>query len=262
MRYWLYAVGAGLALAGAGLAQRDDPGFTAGATNLLLAANGGSIVAFSGEMLDENKKPVPQWQVTNLIDGKRVTGTYRPEDSYGWSANVAPRQADPAWVIFAFKDEKTRLITKLVLDPSTVDPPVIGRGARDFELYASTTNKDGPWALIKSGRLLQKPIPQSFEFLPVEARYLRLAITANWGSDRFVELGEAECYEAIAGDEVIDQLIIRLEDLLRDLKRYRDSVKLNQPLFPELKPAAGAAAPTAQPATPATAPATPATGAQ
>lgn len=237
MRFWLPTVGAVALLCPFALAQRDDPGFVAGTTNILLAANGGRIIAYSSEMLDENKRPVPQWQAANLIDGKYVTGTYRPEDSHGWSSNVPPKQGDPAWIIFAFRDEKTRLITRIVLDPTTVDPPVIGRGARDFELYVSTTTKDGPWALVKSGRLLNKPLRQTFDFLPVEARYLKLVITSNWGSDRFVELGEVECYEAIAGEQVLDQLIIRLENLLRDLKRYRDSVTLNQPLFPEVQPA-------------------------
>lgn len=237
MRYWLLTVGAVACLPQLALAQRDDPGFAAGTTNVCLAANGGRIIAYSSEMLDENKRPVPQWRAANLIDGKYVTGTYRPEDSHGWSSNVPPKQGDPAWIIFAFKDEKTRLITRVVLDPTTVDPPVIGRGAQDFELHVSTTTKDGPWALVKSGRLLNKPMRQTFDFLPVEARYLKLVITSNWGSDRFVELGEVECYEAIAGEQVLDQLIIRLENLLRDLKRYRDSVTLNQPLYPEVQPA-------------------------
>lgn len=256
MRFGLLFSALGLALASLALAQQNDPEFTAGTTNLLLAANGGSVVAFSGEMLDENKQPVPQWRVTNLIDGKYVTGTNRPEDSHGWSTNAAPKPGDPVWIIFAFKDQKTRLVTRVVIDPTTVDPPVIGRWARDFELYASATSKDGPWALVKGGRLLNKPIRQTFDFLPVEARYLKLVITSNWGSDRFVELGEVECYEALAGEDTLDQLIIRFENLLRDLKRYRDSVKLSQPVYPELQPAP-TAAPTTAPATTTTPPPAP-----
>ena len=121
-----------------------------------------------------------------------------------------------------------------MIDPTTIDPPVIGRWGKDFELYASTTTPDGPWALIRTGRILNKPLRQTFDFPPVEARYLRLSITSNWGSDRFVGLGEVECYEAIADDDVLDQLIIKLDNLVRDLKRYRDSIRLNQPMFPEI----------------------------
>lgn len=243
---------AAIQLAGLACAQ-DDTGFTAGSTNLLLAANGGRILSYSSQMLDQNRQPVPQWQVSNLIDGQYVTGSYRPENSHGWSSNVAPKPTDPQWMIFSFANEQTRLISRLVLDPTTIDPPLIGRGAKDFELYASATTKDGPWALVKRGQLLNKPLKQTFDFLPVEARYLRLMILSNWGSDRFVELGEVECYEAIAGDSSLDQLIVRMENLLSDLKRYRDSVKLNQPIYPELQPAPTTAPAPTGPAAPATA---------
>jgi len=241
-----------IATASAVCAQ-DETGFAAGSTNLLLSANGGRIISYSREVLDQNRQPVPQWQVTNLIDGQYVTGSYRPENSHGWSSNLAPKQTAPEWIVFAFPNEQTRLISRLVLDPTTIDPPLIGRAAKDFELYASATTKDGPWALVKRGQLLNKPLKQTFDFLPVEARYLRLMITSNWGSDRFVELGEVECYEAIAGDGSLDQLIIRMESLLQDLKRYRDSVKLNQPIYPELKPAPATDGAPAGPAAPATA---------
>lgn len=257
MRSYLFFVGLlllPLLMVSAACAQ-GDIGFAAGSTNLLLAANGGKVIAVSSEMLDENHRPVPQWQATNLIDGQYVTATYRPENSHGWSSNAAPTPAAPQWIIFAFTGEQTRLISRIVIDPTTIDTPLIGRGAKDFELYASVTTKDGPWALVKRGQLLNKPLKQTFDFPPLEARYLRLVINSNYGSDRFVELGEVECYEAIAGDNTLDQLIIRMENVLQDLKRYRDSVKLNQPIYPELQ-AAPATAPAATPG-----PAAPATGA-
>ncbi|MHB8996073.1 MAG: hypothetical protein ACYC63_12575 [Armatimonadota bacterium] len=258
MRRTLLMAGLVVAAYGAAFAQ-SDLAFSAGSTNLLLTANGGRILAFSSQLLDENKQPVPQWQVSNLIDGEYVTGSYRPANSHGWSSNTTPKPGMPEWVIFAFANEQTRLISRVVFDPTTIDPPLIGRAARDFELYASATTKDGPWALIKRGQLLNKPIKQTFDFLPVEARYLRLSINSNWGSDRFVELGEVECYEAIAGNDAIDQLIVRMESLLGDLKRYRDSVKLNQPIYPELRSTPATTTPAVAPGP--TAPATTAPGA-
>jgi hypothetical protein len=244
---------------------QDDIGFTAGSTDLLLAANGGRILSFSSQMLDELKQPVPQWQVANLIDGQHVTGTYRPANSHGWSSQVPPTATNPQWVVFALPGDpvQTRLISRLVIDPTTIESTLIGRSGRDFELYVSATNPDGPWALVKRGQLLNKPLSQTFDFIPVEARYLRLSITSNWGSDRFVQLGEVECYEAIAGDGTLEQLIVRLDNLLQDLKRYRDSVKLNQPIYPELRPAPGTTPTTTAPTTPpgpvAPGPATPTT---
>ncbi|MGE5530608.1 MAG: hypothetical protein ACM3VW_00655 [Bacteroidota bacterium] len=258
MRTTLLMTGLIIIACGSAFAQ-SDIAFSAGSTNLLLAANGGRILSFSSQLLDENKQPVPQWQVNNLIDGEYVTGSYRPANSHGWSSNTMPKAGSPEWVVFAFANEQTRLISRVVFDPTTIDPPLIGRAARDFELYASATTKDGPWALIKRGQLLNKPIKQTFDFLPVEARYLRLSINSNWGSDRFVELGEVECYEAIAGNDAMDQLIVRMESLLGDLKRYRDSVKLNQPIYPELRSTPATTTPAVAPGP--TAPTTTAPGA-
>jgi hypothetical protein len=255
-----YALIALLLVSSAAAWAQNDLGFTAGSTDLLLAANGGRVVAFSSQMLDEFKQPVPQWQVTNLIDGQHVTGTYRPANSHGWSSQVPPTPTNPQWIVFALPGDpvQTRLISRLVIDPTTIESTLIGRGAKDFELYVSATTQDGPWALVKRGQLLNKPLSQTFDFIPVEARYLRLSIATNWGSDRFVQLGEVECYEAIAGDGTLEQLIVRMENLLQDLKRYRDSVKLNQPIYPELRPAPGTTpAPAAPPTTTPPGPATP-----
>ncbi len=209
--------------------------FVVGATNIAAAANGGHIVAYSSEIVDENGEPLKQWEIGNLIDSKHVRGSDRPRDSYGWSAARAPSEANPEWFILAFKEERTRLVSQVVFDPVTEDPALLGRWAKDFEIYVSNTTPDGPWAMVKSGRLLNEPIKQSFKFPPVECRYMKIVITSNWMSDQFVELGEVEVYEAIATGDTLDQLIIRLESLLQDLKRYRDSRKHDQPMHPQLK---------------------------
>jgi len=64
MRVTLVVAGLML-LAVSGPWRKRDTAFSAGSTNLLLAANGGHVVAFSSQMLDENRQPVPQWQVSN-----------------------------------------------------------------------------------------------------------------------------------------------------------------------------------------------------
>jgi hypothetical protein len=127
-----------------------------------------------------------------------------------------------------------RLISRVRFDPVTEDAS--WRWVKNFSIQASSTTTDGPWVEIKSGLLLDKPIIQTFDFPPVECRYLKVIITSNWGSDRSVSLGEIEVYETIVGSDTLDQLILQLENLLQDLKRYRDSVKYNQPLRPELTP--------------------------
>ncbi len=217
----------------------------AGATNLTLADNGGKIVAFSSQMLDENNQPVAQWSVMNLIDGMHVTETFTPAGSLGWRSRAVPTPSAPEWVVFAFKDERTRLISRVVIDPTTDDPEFLGRWAKDFRISVSSTLPNGPYRTVGNYLLMRKGIQQTFDFPPVEAKYIKVEITGNWGSDFCVELGEVEVYEAIVGDDVLDQLINRMESLLLDLKRYRDSQRYQraQHTIEEV---------TAPPATPAT----------
>ncbi len=195
---------------------------SAGGTDLAAAEMGGRIVAFSSQAVDENGKVMPEWQVTNLIDGKHVLGTYTPADSYGWSSQHVPSEESPEWVVIAFANDQTRLLRRIVIDPATDDPAFIGRWVRDVELQVSTTTPEGPYKTVGRFLVVNKPIEQHFDFLPVEARYVRLVITSNHGSDKCVEMGEVEIYEAIVGDSALDDVIIRLENLLQELKRFRD----------------------------------------
>ena len=200
----------------------------AGTSNLVAAEHGGKIVAFSSQALDDNGQAIPQWQVTNVIDGQYVTGTHTPPDSYGWRSEEVPEPEAPQYIVFAFNGEETRLISRIVVDPTTDDPEFLGRWAKDITILASTTTPDGPFKTVGQFLLVRRGIKQTFDFPPVEARYVKLQITGNWGSDYCVELGEFEVYEAIVGDDELDQLIMRLMALLEDLKRYRDSQRYQQ----------------------------------
>jgi len=194
-----------------------------GTTNLVAGANGGRIVHFTSEA------PEPAWAAENLIDGKSVNyaigrdGTVTsveqpPEGSYGWSSENA---SFPQEIIFAFKGDQSKLIQKVVLDPRTFDPPAIGRWTRDFEILVSETEPDGVYQSVGTWRLLNVPRPQSFEFMPIQARYVKLRILSNWGSDRCVELAEFEVYEAIVGRDEWGRLINRLDKATSDLERFR-----------------------------------------
>lgn len=199
-----------------------------GARNLVAAANGGRVVAFSSQALDENDQPIKQWQAANLIDEKYVTGTHTPADSFGWRSVGVPTPEAPEFVVFAFANDQLRLINRVVCNPTTDDPEWLGRWAKDIRILVSTTEPDGPYRVVGTHVLVRKGIQQTFEIGPVEAKYVKLEITGNWGSDYCVELGEFEVYEAIVGDDALDQLIMRLTSLLEDLKRYRDSQRYQE----------------------------------
>ncbi len=198
----------------------------AGTKNLVAKENGGEIVKFSSQAVDENGQPIPQWAVTNLIDGKHVVGSHTPEDSYGWSSQSVPSPENPEWIIF--KLPQRRLISRVVVDPTTDDPEWLGRWVKNIRISVSTEGPDGPYKTVGTYLVVRQGIKQTFDFTPVEAQYVKLDITSNWGSDYSVSMGEFEVYEAIVGDDMLDQLISRLDTLLTELKRYRDSKRYQQ----------------------------------
>ncbi|MGC9318732.1 MAG: discoidin domain-containing protein [Armatimonadota bacterium] len=198
----------------------------AGTTNLVAAENDGRIAKYSSQALDENGQPIDKWAVTNLIDGKYVVGSHTPADSYGWRSQGVPSPDSPEWIIFELPQR--RLISRVVVDPTTDDPEFLGRWAKNIRISVSTESVDGPYKEVGSYVVVRRGIKQTFDFTPVEARWVKLDITSNWGSDFAVELGEFEVYEAIVGDDMLDQLISRLSTLLDELKRYRDSQAYQQ----------------------------------
>ncbi|MCS7223769.1 MAG: discoidin domain-containing protein [Armatimonadetes bacterium] len=193
----------------------SKPVILSGTVNLVGRANGGTVVSFTSQFDDEN------WTAANLIDGTVWDGRQPRTGSNGWASKNAK---GPHEIVFAFKGRETKLINKVVLDPTIPDPVFIGRAARDFEVWVSTQTQDGPWKLVLVGTLRNEKKRQEFYFSPAEARFVKLRILRNHGSDLYMALGEFEVYEAAHGIASLDQLIARLEQLLIDLKKYRDQL--------------------------------------
>jgi hypothetical protein len=214
-------------LVGTGTAGRAAVATVAGTVNIAAAANGGKIVGFSSEALDEHRQVIKEWQISNLLDGKYVVGNYTPADSYGWQSETPPSDDHPEWFVVAFTNpatgkETTHLISRVVVDPTTDDPPIIGRWVQGITLQVSSESDKGPWTEVGKYLVVNRAVKQTFDFPPTEARYVRVLITSNHGSDRCVEMGQFEVYEAIVAGEQLDNLIIQLENLLADFKRLRD----------------------------------------
>lgn len=219
-RFGLTALTAAVAAFVAGAAAWGAPTM-AGTVNLVSQANGGQVVKFSSQAVDENGQPIAQWAVTNLIDGKHVVGSHTPEDSYGWCSQGVPSPENPEWIIFKLPER--RLISRVVIDPTTDDPEWLGRWVKNIRISVSTEGVDGPYTQVGTYIVLRQGIQQTFDFTPHEAEWIKLDITSNWGSDYCVGMGEFEVYEAVIADDVLDQLISRLDALLLELKQYRDS---------------------------------------
>ena len=197
--------------------------------SLIAAANGGHVLRESSEASDEKNQPLPQWRATNLIDARVAKPDEAPGDgSFGWSSNNAPSETKPEWVIFEIPVDPGALIDTALVDPTARDPWSIGRGAKDIEIAVATGGPDGPWMLVGRWQLPREPKPQLLHFAPTEAKYVRLSVLSNFGSNRYTELGEFGVYRLYPDQNVLDGICSRIENALTELKKYREGA-LEQP---------------------------------
>jgi hypothetical protein len=199
-----------------GMAQAQDaaPVYPTGLTNIAAATSGGRIIEATST-LDNS----PQYAPENLIDGQ-VYNTATSSGTAGWASNKFDPVAMDA-VTIGFKDNEIQKIGKIVINPSSSLNPE--RWAKDIELQVSTTAATGPFTPVAQITLKRSPEPQEFVILPADARFVRLMIRSNWGSDRSAALGEVEIYTAIDQNDKVGGVIARLESAIRDLRRYSDT---------------------------------------
>ena len=183
-------------------------------TDVVSASNGGRIVDSSSTFNDDKS-----YSASNLISGK----VYNPNDKTspnGWVSN----KYDPVnmeSVTFGFADNALKSIGKIVLNPSAAVTPE--RWAKDIEVQVSTDTAQGPYRAVAQITVKRSPERQEFLILPASARFVKLVVRSNWGSDRAVALGSVEMYESISSVDPVGQLITRLEGAVNDLKKFRDA---------------------------------------
>ncbi|MCX7707199.1 MAG: discoidin domain-containing protein [Anaerolineae bacterium] len=153
---------------------------TASVGNLVAAANGGRIIAFSSE------DPNGEWAASHLIDGQNDTAE-------GWSSE----DTDDEYIVFALRGGWTHIVERVVLNPYS--DGYEEDWIRDFELRASETETD-PQKMRRIGRfrLEQAGEDQTFTFAPTPARYLALIPRSNYGGSAF-GLNEFEVYGSGVG---------------------------------------------------------------
>lgn len=207
------------------LAQGDKPAAaTGGGGNIAAARNGGQIVDVSSTFGKD-----PEYSANNLIDGTNYS-LVDGKGSRGWaSEGFAPSRQ---WVTIGFKDDRTRLVSKIVINP-TSDQSTLRWVSRIDVQVTTGSPKDGPWRSIDTLNIRQDSANQDFEVKPAEAKYVRFVFTANGpgnpsplgdpsvSSDRAVALGEIEIYEPLAAANDLTPLISRFRQVLIDLKTLR-----------------------------------------
>ncbi len=208
------------------------------AVNIAALANGGRIADFSSQFVsDPAKGPDPDYAPEKLLDGQvlKMDAKGNQTGSFGWaSQGFAPGKQ---FVTIGFKDDRTRQISKIVLNPASNQSDL--RWARRVDVQVTTDSaKAGPFRTVATLKLRAEPVNQEFAIGPVEAKYVRLVFQANGpgdvpianadpdvNSDRAVSLGEVEIYEATAGSQELDTLIDRFNNVLIQLKNIRNSGK-------------------------------------
>lgn len=193
--------------------QAQTPVYPTDLTNIAASANGGRVIESTSTF-----ETSPEWNATNLIDGK-IFDSASNSGSMGWSSN----KFDPVTmdsVTLGFAGNAVRRIGKIVLNPTAAVPPE--RWAKDVEIQVSTEGPEGPYRSAGIITLRREAKPQSFLIFPAEAKYVRLLFRSNQGSDRAVALGEVEIYEAIKQNDPVGQLIARMEQAVVELKQFRD----------------------------------------
>ncbi|HEX9995712.1 MAG TPA: discoidin domain-containing protein [Abditibacterium sp.] len=192
--------------------------------NIALAKNGGKIMAFSSFYNND-----AAYGPDKLIDGQN----YRPADDKGTNG-WASQGFNPGkeFVTLGFADDRIKLLGRIVLNPTSNQSDL--RWARRVEVQVTSGSfKDGPWKTAASINLRPEATNQDFVIRPVEAKYVRFVFQANGpgvvlpnadpnvNSDRAVSLGEIEIYEAVAGNDQLEALIGRFNNVLVDMKTLR-----------------------------------------
>jgi hypothetical protein len=192
--------------------------------NIAAAKNGGKIMAYSTTFNNDAK-----YGPDKLIDSQN----YSPADdkgSFGWASQGF--EPGKEYVTLGFAEDRVKLIGKITINPVSNQSDL--RWARRIDVQATSGSfKDGPWKTVTTINLRPEATNQDFVIRPVEAKYLRFILQANGpgvvlpnadpnvNSDRAVSLGEIEVYEAVAGNDQLESLASRFNQVLIDLKTLR-----------------------------------------
>lgn len=206
------------------LATGDGAAFPTANRNIAALKSGGKVVDSSPYYQND-----PQYGPNKLIDGE----VWREADGKG-SFGFASEGFTPGkvFVTLGFANDRTHLVGRVTLNPASNQSDL--RFARRVQVEVTTGDlKTGPWKVATTINLTPRAVNQDFTFRPVEAKYVRFIFQANGpgvvlpnadpnvNSDRAVSLGEIEIYEAVAGNDQLEALIGRFNNVLVDFKTLR-----------------------------------------
>lgn len=166
MRFFCYTVLAIGLFSQATLAQGPEE-------DLLDLVNGAIVLQATSEYNEST------WGALTLIDGTTKTG---------WATKSGATIGNEITLELA---DLTKL-SNFVIDTNGVDGK--GRGAKNFTLYGSATSAADGYSKLVSGEAKEEDRTQFPIHHGDAVRWLRLAVTDNWGATDFTEIMELEAY--------------------------------------------------------------------
>jgi outer membrane protein OmpA-like peptidoglycan-associated protein len=150
--------------------------------NLASDARGAKIAGFSSNYAGF-------WDVTNLIGGNEDWSGALPV----WCTESEAKF--PHWAVIELprKEWLTTLIFNNAIPDEGSGWP--GISAKDVRLEVSTTSATEDFKTVVSFQLERNKNNQLVRIEPVEARWLKIVITSNWGHPEYTELGKLGAFD-------------------------------------------------------------------
>jgi outer membrane protein OmpA-like peptidoglycan-associated protein len=150
--------------------------------NLASDARGAKIAGFSSNYAGF-------WDVTNLIGGNEDWSGALPV----WCTESEAKF--PHWAVIELprKEWLTTLIFNTAIPDEGSGWP--GISAKDVRLEVSTTSATEDFKTVVSFQLERNKNNQLVRIEPVEARWLKIVITSNWGHPEYTELGKLGAFD-------------------------------------------------------------------
>jgi len=163
----------------------EKPSAATGASSNLLVAERGVRVAGASSSQDGLMAEAMVPSLARLAE-PGVT----PEDFYWCTADNAPF---PHWVLLELK--APQWLTTLVFNTAVKDEPAYpGISARGVEVWAGTDSAE-QLQRVASFELERGRARQAVRLAPLQARWLKLVVTSNWGHGVWTELNATAAYD-------------------------------------------------------------------
>ncbi len=164
--------------------------YSADGKNVAAAGNGGKLLSYSSAYTDEGNSEEGDWSASNINDSV-LSGAGSTWRSQGHRYVPYP----PSEFLFKLSGQATQQISKVVFyNEGHGGPSVQDLYSKDFQVLVSTGGRNySAFAEIVSGTLEPRSGPQTFEFGPLSARFVKLRLLSSYNRG-YRELGEFEVY--------------------------------------------------------------------